>query len=93
MDILAKVLCTLVLFLGMFWAFLPGQFGLLNFKKSHNAIASILATAFWFFLMLIHPIAVYKIWLAEVSMLWCLLILFFVHILFFTTVAKDVSTS
>jgi hypothetical protein len=92
MNFVINLASTFALLLGLAWAFLPGQFGLMNFKKSHSAPLGLFATVFWLVLMLIHPLAFYQIWFAFAPVIWWLLIPFLTHIVFFTTIGKTVST-
>jgi len=92
MNLVINIASTFALILGLAWAFLPGQFGLMNFRNTHSAPLRVFASAFWLVLMLVHPLAFYQIWFASAPVIWWLLIPFLTHIAFFTTVGTNVST-
>jgi len=92
MNVLINIGLTLVLFMSLFWALLPGGFGLHNFNKAHSQPLISVATATWWLLLLAHPLVFYKLWFSDVTVYWWLIIPLVLHALFFAIFGRDVST-
>lgn len=92
MAILLKVLCSFVLIMGMVWAFFPGGFGVANFVQQHSQPLIFIAYLAWCLLLLAHPFAGYKIWSTPQGYAWWLLLPAAMHLIFFATFARNVST-
>jgi len=79
--------------MGLVWAFLPGGFGLNNFKDTHGPMMGSIGTLTWILLLLAHPFALYKIWTGGGGdVYWWLLLPLALHILFFVIFGRAVST-
>lgn len=92
MVIVIKIGSTFLLLLGIAWALLPGGFGLTNFMNKHGKAMKILGYFSWSVLVLSHVYVLYKIWFVTDNAYSWLLLPVFLHILFFTTVGRNVST-
>lgn len=89
---MGKALATLVFMLGLLWAFFPGAFGVLNFNENRAQIIVWLVNIAWGGLMLLHVIAIYRIWFSGDRIYIWLISLLVMHVLFFATIARNVST-
>ncbi len=93
MSIFINIVCSLFFFMGFVWAYIPGELGLINYKKAHSNTLGRVATIVWVSLMLIHPIAIYMLWTTSFSVLWLFLITVAFQILFFTVFGKNLSAA
>lgn len=93
MQILIKMLSQIALLMGVFWALLPGGFGLLNFKKSHRQPLIFIASATWWLLVTSHLFAFCMIWFTQGGVYWWLIIPLVLHVIFFVCFGRDVSAS
>ncbi|MCP5335677.1 MAG: hypothetical protein H7A08_08350 [Oceanospirillaceae bacterium] len=91
MYIFLKILCSFALFMGALWAFLPGGFGVNNFSQGHAQPLVFIAYLAWWLLLLAHPFALYKIWSSPQGYALWLLLPLAMHLIFFSTFARNVS--
>ncbi|WEN15617.1 hypothetical protein PY254_02775 [Rhodanobacter sp. AS-Z3] len=74
-----------------FWAFLPGGVGMANFRKTHHGLIAQLGHLCWWILLLVHPLALYKIGFTHDGWLW-LAPVAVMQVLFFAIFGRNVST-
>ena len=92
MEILLKLCASLALAMGAIFAFLPGAFGLLNFRnEQRQAWLKRLATLSGCLVLFAHPLALYQLWQADTPYRWLLLPVG-LHLLFFGVFGRNVST-
>jgi hypothetical protein len=92
MVILEKVAATFAFAFGIIFLYLPGGFGLLHFKEGKSRMAGLAGTILWVVFMLVHVLAIYRIWFVGDSVLSWVVALGVGQVLFFSTIARDVST-
>lgn len=93
MEILLKLCASLALGMGAIFAWLPGSFGLLNFRGEHgNSWLSRAAACNWWLLLLAHPAALYLLWQADGYGFYWLLLPAALHLLFFSLFGRNLST-
>lgn len=92
MAILEKLAATFACAFGVIFLYLPGGFGLLHFKQDKPRLAGLAGTILWVVLMLVHVLAIYRIWFVGDSVLPWVVALGVGQVLFFSTIARDVST-
>ena len=97
MDIVLAVFGTCFLGGSLLWAFLPGMFGLANYKRHHSPSENNIASITWAALLLINPVAGYLLWDGiinnkEYVFSWLFLPLPF-HIIFFSIFGRNLGTS
>lgn len=96
MDIFLAILGSFFILFSFFWAFLPGMFGLGNFKKNNSALANVMGSILWFILLLCHPITAYLLWSGVINhkeyvFIWLLLPLP-LHFIFFSIFGRNLGT-
>ncbi len=91
MSLAIHIVMTFVLLIAGAWAFLPGGFGLANFRKVHGGAVGLLAMLCWWLLLLIHPVAIGMIWHGGRLILWLPLVAA-MHLLFFGLFGRNVGT-
>ena len=91
MWVFQRVVVTFFLAFSGFWAFLPCGFGLLNFREAHPGLIGQVGRLCWWLLLLVHPLALYRIWSGDDVALWLGLIIA-MQVLFFAIFGRDVST-
>ena len=92
MTLLIKLAVSFLLAMGAFWAFLPGSFGLGNFRKKHAGPVNVLAALVWWLLMLSHALVLGLVWIAAAGAWRWLLLPVALQIVFFSVFGRDVST-
>jgi len=92
MVILGNTAATIIFLFGIIWLWLPGGFGVLHFNEGQPKIVSMAVSTLWVVFMLIHALAIYRIWFSDDKTYIWLIALFLGQVLFFTTIATDVST-
>lgn len=97
MDTIWGILSTIYLLMSFGFAFLPGMFGLANYKKNHGSIANLIATGAWLALLMLHLWLGYVVWEGIINnrdtiFSWLLLTVP-AQIIFFTSFGRDVGTS
>lgn len=92
MLILLKIAGTFVLLFGLAWAVLPGGFGMSNFRRDHGRLPGLAALLCWWLLLLVHPFAIYVLWVDRSGLDPWVLLPLIVHGLFFGIFGRDVST-
>ena len=93
MEIVLKLAGTFILTLFTAFALIPGGFGLSNYKRKASPVRRWVATLFWFTFCVSHILAIVNLWYVKVHVIWSFLIPIALHILFFSSVGRDVSTS
>jgi hypothetical protein len=93
MLILEKVAATLGLLFGMIFLYFPGGFGVLHFKQGRPRIVRLAVSSVWIAFIVVHVLAMYRIWFTGDSMVAWLISLFIGQVVFFSTIARDVSTT
>ena len=92
MDILGKIAATFAFLFGIIWLWLPGGFGVLHFNEGQPKFISMAVSTLWVVFMLVHVLAIYRTWFSDDKVYIWLIALFLGQVLFFTTIATDVST-
>lgn len=92
MTILGKILATFAFIFGIIALYFPGGFGLLHFRKGKPKAVSLMASSLWVAFMLAHVLAIYRIWFSGDIIYPWLAALLLAQVVFFTTIARDVST-
>jgi hypothetical protein len=92
LDIFAKIAVTLAFAFGVIVLYLPGGFGILHFNKGKPKAIARCVSSLWVLFMLAHVLAIYRIWFSGDSLYVWLVALFLGQVVFFATVARDVST-
>ena len=93
MELVLKVVGTLIIVFAMLFLILPGGFGLHNFKSKNGLILSLLASSFYYFLWGLHVFILYNIWFLQQHVLISCIVLLVLFIGYFLSVARDVGTS
>ncbi|KQZ79304.1 hypothetical protein ASD55_00875 [Rhodanobacter sp. Root561] len=91
MWVLGRLAFTFFLVFSTGWAVFPGGFGTLHFRESHPGLAGQLARLCWWFVLLVHPLALYRVWSGDVVGYW-LAALVAMHVLFFLIFVRNVGT-
>ncbi len=92
MEIVAKIAATLAFIFGVIILYLPGGFGLLHFNQGKPKAVARCVSTLWVLFMLVHVLAIYRTWFSADSLYAWLGVLFLGQVVFFATVARDVST-
>ena len=91
MWVFQRVVVTFFLFFSGFWALVPGGFGIMNFRNTHFGLIAQLGLVCWWILLLLHPLAFYKIWFTPDGWLWLAPVVV-MQVLFFTIFGKNLGT-
>ncbi|KGI78842.1 hypothetical protein [Oleiagrimonas soli] len=93
MVILLKIAATVAFLFGVIFLYLPGGFGILHFNRGRSKAVARGVSVLWVAFMLVHLLAIYRTWFSADSVYAWLVALFLGQVVFFTTVARDVSTT
>lgn len=91
MLIFIRIAASFALIFSLAWAYLPGGFGVNNFRTIHTGALGHLAALCWWLLLLVHPLAIYRIWAGGRLWLW-LGVIVVMQLLFFASFGRNVST-
>lgn len=93
MVIFINILASFVLLFSMFFALLPGGFGLRNFKRKSDNAAGTLMTVFYHLLWMLHIFAIYSVWAGAIGLWWAICIPVILIIIFFVVVGGDLGAA
>jgi hypothetical protein len=91
MWVFQRLVFSFLLVFGGFWAVFPGGFGLLNFRAAHPGLLGQLGRLCWWLLLLVHPLALCRIWSGDEMAPWFGSIAA-MHVLFFAIFGRNVGT-
>ena len=92
MAALWKIAATFIFLFGIIFLYFPGGFGVLHFNEGRPKIVSLTVSAVWSAFMLTHVFAIYRTWFSSDRIYVWIASLFVGQIIFFSTIARDVST-
>lgn len=92
MIILGKIAATFAFLFGIIFLYFPGGFGVLHFNQGRPKWVALAVSALWIAFMLAHVVAIFRTWLSADRVYVWLIALFVAQVIFFHTIATDVST-
>ena len=92
MYILVRIAATFAFTFGIIALYLPGGFGIMHFCRDRSRFTRRIVTTLWIVLMLVHVLAICRTWFSHDSIVVWIVALFLAQVVFFSTVARNVST-
>lgn len=92
MVILGKIAATFAFLFGIIFLYFPGGFGVLHFNQGRPRLVALAVSTLWILFMLAHVVAIFRTWLSHDRVYIWLIALFVAQLIFFNTIATDVST-